>query len=408
MLFNKKPLVQSVVEPTDTNVYWVQVIPNSTATPIIKTFHNGAWTPLTGTPASIQDLLDLKAPLHNPAFTGAATLNGEPISTNDLNGTNYLIVYGTGTPEENAQEFINAYNLAKTMPRYLNNSDIDMTSNDAVTIYKGQAFLDTYANNNEYVVATNTVINGPGNTITYKIVSEAYAKSIRTNILVAPGYYNFTGEFVHACAGINIKSLSGDSDVYVSAITPNSTYVFGIETDFTEISGLVTNHITYPNGRAAIRVAPNLQSDLVVKKCISGKYSFWDNNTAINATYYGTFIDCEGDEFSFVGGNGGQTLSGKFVRCKGGHVSFGSYAILANATFENCEGALLCFGSTDGEHSSTVQNTTVFKNCWALNQSFGFNATLNQGKYYYCINTGGNSGVLNGSTSLYCSKNGVI
>ena len=322
------------------------------------------------------------------------------------NGTNYLIVYGTGTPEENAQEFINAYNLAKTMPRYL--GKLDRTDGDAKTIYKGQTFDDgDYTG--DYVVATSTIINDSesGNLIT-ETVSEAYAKSIRTTLLVAPGYYNFTGEFVHAYNGINIKSLSGDSDVYVSAIEPNGNYVFAIEADFTEISGLITNHVTYFFGAAAIRVAPNLIFDLVVKKCISGKYSFWDKNADRNAIYYGTFIDCEGDDFSFVGGNGGQTLSGKFVRCKSGHASFGSYAIIANATFENCKGAGLCFGSTDGEYSSKVQNTTVFKNCWALNQSFGFGATINQGKYYYCINEGADSGVLNGSTSLYCSKNGVI
>ena len=322
------------------------------------------------------------------------------------NGTNYLIVYGTGTPEENAQEFINAYNLAKTMPRYI--GSIDRTTPDLVTVYKGQAFDDSDYAQNSFKIATKTVINGPSNTIEGTAVDKKYAQSLRTTILVAPGYYNFTGEFVHAYNGINIKSLSGDSDVYISAINPNGNYVFGIEADFNEISGLVTNHVTYPFGAAAIRVAPSLQNDLIVKKCISGSYSFWDNNRINNNTYYGTFIDCEGGVFSFVGGNGRQTLSGKFVRCKGGPVSFGSYAIIANATFENCEGAQFCFGYTDGEAPSTVQNTAIFKNCWALDQSFGFGASTNQGKYYYCINEGANSGVLNGIKSLYCSKNGVI
>lgn len=321
------------------------------------------------------------------------------------NGTNYLIVYGTGTPEENAQEFINAYNLAKTMPRYIAEG-IDTSVDDLITVYKGQSFYDNgYIG--AYCIAKNTVINALPDQLTYNIVSEAYAKSIRTTILVAPGYYNFTGEFVHAYSGINIKSLSGNSDVYISAIDANGNYVFGIETDSTEISGLVTNHVTYPFGVAAIRIAPNLRFDLVVKKCISGSYSFWDNNIGINGVYYGTFIDCEGGGFSFVSGNGGQTLSGKFVRCKGGHYSFGFNAILANATFEDCEGNDYCFGSTDGEYTSTVQNTTVFKNCWALDQSFGFGASFNYGKYYYCINKGANSGLLNGDIFLYCSNNGV-
>lgn len=368
------------------------------------------------TDKELRTLIKLKFPRFSLANTEAVismlnilieNTNEKILANQELNGSNYLVVYGTGTPEENAQEFINAYNLAKTMPRYL--AGIDRASDDTVTVYKGQTFDDGSYALNSFKIATNTVINGPANTVEGIEVSKKYAQSLRTTILIAPGYYNFTGEFVHYCPGINIKSLSGNSDVYVSAIDANMNYVFAIETDFTEISGLVTNHTTHPSyGVAAIRIVPNLIFDLVVKKCISGSYSFWDNNIVINGIYYGTFIDCEGGDFSFVGGNGNQTLSGKFIRCKGGNVSFGSYAILANATFENCEGANLCFGSTDGEYSSTVQNTTIFKNCLALDQSFGFGATTNQGNYYYCINTGSNSGVLNGSKSIYCSKNGVF
>lgn len=373
MLYNKKQIIESLVEPTDTNVYWAQIIPNSSEPPILKTFYNGMWVPIT----------------------------------NSNNGTNYLVVYGTGTPEENAQEFINAYNLAKTMPRYL--AGIDRASDDTVTVYKGQTFDDGSYALNSFKIATNTVINGPANTVEGIEVSKKYAQSLRTTILIAPGYYNFTGEFVHYCPGINIKSLSGNSDVYISAIEPNGNYVFGIETNFTEISGLVTNHVTYQDGVAAIRVAPNLIFDLVVKKCISGSYSFWDNNIAINSVYYGTFIDCEGGGFSFVCGNGPQTLSGKFIRCKADNFSFGFNAIIANATFEDCEGNDYCFGSTDGEYTSTVQNTTVFKNCWAFDDSFGFNASFNYGKYYYCINKGDNSGLFNtNANNLYCSKNGEL
>ena len=331
------------------------------------------------------------------------------IEYNNKNGSNYLIVYGTGTPEENAQEFINAYNLAKTMPRFRADLGIDRSTDEIVTIYKGQSFTDDWSVPGQHSIVNRDYINVPSNTIQdVTIIPQEQATRLRTTILIAPGYYNFATEFVHYCPGINIKSLSGDSDVYVSAIEPNGTYVFGIETDFTEISGLVTNHVRYQNGVGAIRVAPNLIFDLVVKKCISGEYSFWDKNAATNTTYYGTFIDCEGDAYSFVGGTGSHTFSGKCIRCKSGPVSFGAYAILANATFEDCEGSDLCFGSTDGEGPATVQNTTVFKNCRAEDYSFGFRATINQGKYYYCINTGANSGVLNGSKSLYCSKNGVF
>ena len=45
------------------------------------------------------------APISNPEFTGTATINGDVISTTDLNGTNYVMVYGAGTPEENAASY---------------------------------------------------------------------------------------------------------------------------------------------------------------------------------------------------------------------------------------------------------------------------------------------------------------
>ena len=177
MLYNKKPLVQSVVEPTDTNVYWVQVIPNSTDVPIIKTFHNGAWIPLTGTPASIQDLLDLKAPLHNPKFTGDATLNGEPISTNDLDGTNYVMVYGVGTPEENAAELQAAYEAAKNMPRYLG----DISYGTVADFYVGQTF---YFDDTDYrrCIINADHISSDNYSNSFIVISEAEAKSTRTTV----------------------------------------------------------------------------------------------------------------------------------------------------------------------------------------------------------------------------------
>jgi hypothetical protein len=337
---------------------------------------------------------------YDVAISGSLTVNGKTISEG-LNGTNYVMVYGTGTPEENAAELQAAYNEAKKMPRF-----IGFTSPTSSTyMYAGQTFGVYIEGSPKYYKILVDGLYAPYqmSSDVRVIVEESEAKSTRTTVIVAPGYYNFTGEFVHYCPGINIKSLSGDSDVYIFTINPNGTYVFGIETDFTEISGLVTTHATFSfYGTPAIRVAPNLQSDLVVKKCISGAYSFWDKNADRNAIYYGTFIDCEGGAYSFVGGTGSQTFSGKCIRCKSGSVSFGAYAILANATFEDCEGQTFCFGSTDGEGHATVQNTAIFKNCWAINYSFGFGATTNQGKYYYCINTGANSGVLDGSTSAYC------
>ena len=362
MLYNKKQIIESLVEPTDTNVYWAQIIPNSSEPPILKTFYNGMWIPITTS------------------------------NTNNLNGTNYLIVYGTGTPEENALELQAAYNEAKNMPRYLGSIDTDYNIN--MNIYKGQTFYDS--SSAYYGVCTLDFISGSsGGDLQLTTISEAEAKSIRTTLLVAPGYYNFATEFVHNQSGIDIKSLSGDRDIKVSATT-SGRYTFSINTSYTTVKGINTSFSI----DRSIRVYPSL-TELYVVNCIGGLDCFGDaeHDTSVN----GTFIDCEGGNGSFINGGGNNpTLSGKFIRCKGGDYSFGANAIIANAIFENCEGNDYCFGSTDGEFTTTVQNTTVFKNCWAFDDSFGFGATPNQGKYYYCINIGANTGVLNGSTSAYC------
>ena len=50
------------------------------------------------------------------------------------------MVYGTGTPTDNAAELQAAYNEAKTMPRYLGDIPISFAS---TTFYKGQTFYNS-------------------------------------------------------------------------------------------------------------------------------------------------------------------------------------------------------------------------------------------------------------------------
>lgn len=322
----------------------------------------------------------------------------------DLNGSNYIMVYGTGTPEENGAEFIAAYNLAKTMPRYLHAANVDRTVDDTITIYKGQTFDDENMTNS-YAIATNTIINGPSNTVTADLISETVAKSVRTTIVVAPGHYKFASEFVHDASGIDIVSLTGNRDVLISATSIQ--YSFGINAHYSMVKGINTSFI----GNKSIRVYPNL-SNLEVINCVGGNNSFCDNS-AQGKSVTGNFIDCEGGDGSFINGSGTTSvLSGKFIRCIGGDYSFASSGKIINAYFEDCKGGNYSFGSNDGEYASEIHNTTVFKNCWAVDNSFGFNSSssssFNYGKYYYCINTGANSGLLNGDIFLYCSVNGVI
>lgn len=371
MLYNKKPLVQSVVEPTDTNVYWVQVIPNSTDVPIIKTFHNGAWIPLTGTPASIQDLLDLKAPLESPAFTGNPTINGIQIPTSDLNGTNYLMVYGTGTPQENAAELQAAYEAAKKMPRF-----IGFTSPTSPTyMYVGQTFGVYMGGSPTYYK-----ILVDGEYIPYQmsgsaIVTESEAKSVRTTVIVAPGEYNFgASAFVVDAESINIVSLTGNSDVFISSTEKNlsQNYFYGIKVTANNIlvKGINCKTNTF-------YIADNLDN-LICEYCIGGDYSFggWMGNVS------GTFNNCKGGDYSF-GGYDGNVL-GTFNNCIGGNYSFGTNNGTVSGTFNNCIGGNASFGAYGGTISGTLNY------CIGSTNSFGLYGTIaSSARLYYTRLTSG-------------------
>jgi len=130
----------------------------------------------------------------------------------ELNGNNYVMVYGTGTPTENAVELQAVYEVAKTMPRYLG---VSGTLNDT-TIYKGQTFY--YQGPNIYVIATKT---GMGVSASESIEitgvnAEAEAKSVRTTVIVAPGDYG--NPTLSLVSGINIVSLTGKNDVLINGV----------------------------------------------------------------------------------------------------------------------------------------------------------------------------------------------
>lgn len=361
------------------------------------------------TDKELKTLIKLKFPRFSLANTEAVismlnilieNTNEKILANQELNGTNYLIVYGTGTPEENGIELQNAYNLAKTMPRFIG----ILGPASPTYVYAGQTFA-SYIDGLKYYKILEDGMYTPLFTSSAFKVTESEAISVRTTVLVAPGIYRFDKEFVHDSSGIDIKSLTGETDVYITTLDGNMMYSFGVETGFTTISGINT---TFNSNYPSIRLAPDLDN-IVFNKCIGGQGSFWDFDLNMQRTYRGTFIDCIAGINSFVSGLQNHTFIAKCIRCTAGTSSFGRNATIGSGSyFEDCKGEDFCFGSTDGEYPSTIQQNSIFRNCIAKNYSFGFNAQSNGGQYYYCINEGANSGVLNGSKSLYCSKNGVI
>lgn len=303
------------------------------------------------------------SPIQSDNSTAIATTAFVQAQKNNLNGTNYLMVYGTGTPTENAEELQAAYEEAKKMPRYLGTPSTAPNMN----YYKGQTFKHPYAATyHKFIVdALNTSVLTDSSKFEL-VPTEAEAKSTRTTVVIAPGEYKFgTTAFIVNEPGINIVSLTGNSDVIISSTEENSeyNYTYGIKVtaEFILIKGINCKTNTF-------YIESNLDN-FVCEYCIGGKRSFGSN---IDGTTSGTFNYCIAGNGSF-GAYG--TASGTFNYCTSGDSSFGGYGI-AEGTFNNCIANLSSFGAY-GTASGT------FINCKLTSGTFP--TPSGAGRIYNCI-----------------------
>jgi hypothetical protein len=216
----------------------------------------------------------------------------------------------------------------------------------------------------------------------------------RFSVLVAPGKYQFTSDFILDTQYIDIVSLTGEKDVYLIgtgsiSVTANDVYVRGIDV-----------------GNNNFEIATNLNL-LKVKNCKGGDESFGGtpdplpgNPASPGITVAGTFIDCEGGNYSF-GGNG--SAYGTFINCIGGSTSFGN---MCNGTFTNCvagdesfafggdiEGGTMenCVGGADSfAPVGFIKVDATLKNCTGGSNSFASGIDPIDGLLFGCRLTSGN------------------
>jgi len=178
--------------------------------------------------------------------------------------------------------------------------------------------------------------------------------SDRFSVLLGPGYYEFNSDFIIDTEYIDVVSLTGDRDVYITGsgtivIIADNVYVKGIDVgskNFT-ITG------SFPN--------------TIIKNCKGGDESFGgdSNSSSFNPfTMAGTFIDCEGGDYSFAG-NG--FAYGTFINCIGGDYSFGNFC---DGIFTNCGG-----GNNSFAYQGNIEGGLI-ENCTGGEQSFAFNGSI--------------------------------
>jgi hypothetical protein len=212
-------------------------------------------------------------------------------SIGTLNGLNSFFVQANGTPLQNGYSLIDSYNTAKT-----------------------------------------TAPTG----------SNRYA------VLLGPGNYEFTQSFNINTPYIDVVSLTGYKDVYITGsntiqVSTDNVYVRGIDVgskNFTITSSL-----------------PNT----IFKNCKGGNSSFGGSISSSLYIISSTFIDCEGGSNSFAGEFG--TAEGTFTNCIGGNNSFG---FDCDGIFNNCQGGNFSFGGLVG----TIEADCLIKDCVGGSGSF--------------------------------------
>ena len=220
------------------------------------------------------------------------------LNFNPLSGSNYIFIEANGTPTQNGLGLVASYALVKTIP--------------------------------------------PSSTNKF-------------SILAGPGQYLLNSDFELDTEYLDVISLTGERDVYITGsgtifVNSDNITVRGMDVDTKNFT--ITS--SFPN--------------TIIKNCKGGDYSFGGDSTLLNAFIMaGTFIDCEGGDYSFAG-NG--FAYGTFINCIGGDNSFGN----------NCDGIFTnCVG---GDNSFATQGSIeggTFKNCTGGDNSFASLLNIDQG-----------------------------
>ena len=396
--------------------------------------------------------------------TGAlANLGGYPISNPSgfITGIENL-VYTTGDQTiSGIKTFTNNVtilgNFAVSGTTFINEV-IDVTTTGIISGVTG-VFQHLEADNIVYSQTNSYVVAQPGDDLIAKYAEAAAltpngsvkSTANRASLIIMPGNYVLSAELAVNVEFVDIVGLGAQTQKPAVLIGGNTLNV--IENDV-RVSGISV-------GVQVFKTADNKQLQ-IFENCVGGDDSFGGISGRASGTFVncvggdnsfggfggrasGTFENCVGGTGSFGGGNGGITSSGsKFTNCTGGNGSFGSEEasgtfvncvggdnsfasggiIYGNATFTNCTGGANSFaggagsgsdargmfiGCTGGILSFGGYGTAsgIFKNCVALDESFGTQAT---GSFTDCQSGShswaGEGGICSG-TFLRCTGGGT-
>jgi hypothetical protein len=223
---------------------------------------------------------------------------------NPLSGSNYIFIEANGTPTQNGLGLVASYALVKTIP--------------------------------------------PSSTNKF-------------SILAGPGQYLLNSDFELDTEYLDVISLTGERDVYITG----SGTIF-VNSDNITVRGMDVDIKNFT-------ITSSFQNT-IIKNCKGGDESFGGSPTppiglpaSPGYTIDSTFIDCEGGDRSFAGYG---SAYGTFINCIGGDESFGNYC---DGTFTDCIGGNNSFATLGNIEGGTI------KNCIAGDASFAPIGNILQG-----------------------------
>jgi hypothetical protein len=358
-----------------------------------------------------------------------------------LDGLSYTYVYGNGANAlENGQQLSDGYADAKTKVVIdnptINYGALEIVSEDGTYFYSAPlntALLEPYFSNGQLQQnvdfefqldganffaqlifdGTDYIIRGDdsggGDVVGFydsAIIFDFYYQLYRSVLIVGAGYYELDGRLRVNEPYVDIVSLTGNCDVFLTNIDDDTNgRAMEIEDDNVYIRGINV-------GTQYIEIDSNY-SNLKMENCIGGDRSFSTRGNDVSGTFInciggyesfgydcdvtGTFINCTGGNASF-GGDGGDAM-GTFINCTSGDGSFGQYA--ANGVFENCKAGQNSFGyyiasgtfrnciSDMGGFGGYGDASGYFYNCVGEDYCFGGDQTFGRasGQFYNCTAT---------------------
>jgi len=253
---------------------------------------------------------------------------------------------------------------------------------------------------NNYIVVYGNLLNTLSNG-TELVDKLAFAKTVTPNgqllsdtnrmtVLVAPGKYTFFDSLEMGTPYIDLVSLTGDADVFLTCSNSNTAII--VDSSDIIIKG-------FNLGSQNIKINSSYSNNYF-ENIIGGNYNF--SNPGTSGDVAGNFKNCVGGLYSFGDADNGQVLSSSTLEnCTASNYSFGYR--LYDSNLKNCTASFSSFGQNEIDNCILTDCKSDSGDSFGANQGIVFSTLTNCSATSYSFGrTNGTTQILN-STFIDCT-----